>query len=155
MLEIVVEEVKASTKNVPAEELFQEINVTGTKSNHDEVNQVKGGKHEATLEELKKEIEVVESSNAISNVGGLQKDIIWHKKISKSGKKGNQVWQFPTKMIKKALCPDITSCTLLDLQMYDDYECTIMKSNRQNVDMYIGKVWYSFSKHKNLGLEIN
>ncbi|KAL5064035.1 hypothetical protein RYX36_025772, partial [Vicia faba] len=33
---------------------------------------------------------------------------------------------------------------------HEYYSCKIIKSNRPNMEMYLGKGWYSFAKSKNL-----
>ncbi|XP_058727157.1 uncharacterized protein LOC131598591 [Vicia villosa] len=104
------------------------------------------GSNDTKLKEVKVEpdvgdIDVVDSSKLNCAGGFLQNHIWWEKKISKSQKKGNQVMQFLAEVIQKALRPDQTSCILFDLETYDDYQCTIMKSKRPYVEMYIGQEW--------------
>ncbi|KAL5078855.1 hypothetical protein RYX36_007276 [Vicia faba] len=57
---------------------------------------------------------------------------------------------FPPEVIHKSLHPDITSCLIRDFDMGEYLPCKIIKSKRQNMEMYLGKGWYSFSKSKKL-----
>ncbi|CAI8593619.1 unnamed protein product [Vicia faba] len=118
------------TPNVPPEVMFPKIN--------------------ATLKEVKKEIEVGQPSNAKNNVGDLEKEVSFIKEISKSGSRGNQVFHFPAEVRLKALCPDITSCLIRDFDMGEYLPCKIIKSNKTNGEMSLGKGWYSFAKSKKL-----
>lgn len=58
------------------------------------------------------------------------------------------VQHFSTEVIKKVLCPDDTSCVIMDYDTGEDFPCKILKSNRNNVEMYLGKGWYAFAKSK-------
>ncbi|KAL5081015.1 hypothetical protein RYX36_009436 [Vicia faba] len=60
------------TPNVPPEVMFPKTN--------------------ATLKEVKKETEVGQPSNAKNSVGDLEKEVSFIKEISKSGSRGNQVF---------------------------------------------------------------
>ncbi|XP_058751712.1 uncharacterized protein LOC131624812 [Vicia villosa] len=147
-----VEEIEAVDNKIPHAELFPEINVGSTSTPVEAVNASKLGKDEAMMNEGNQEDDVGEFADTNSNNGGLQKDIFWDKDITKARKKGNQVMHFPAEVIKKALRPDITSCTMMDLETAEYYDCKIIKSNREYVEMYLAEGWYSFAKNKKLNV---
>ncbi|XP_058786023.1 uncharacterized protein LOC131660737 isoform X2 [Vicia villosa] len=117
MLANIKEEPRDVTEHAPAEVLFPEINVL--------------------LKEVKKEREAGEPSNANNSVGGLPKEFSWLKEISKSGKRGNQ--HFRAEAVHKVLRPDITSSLIRDFDTGEHLPCKIIKSNKSNMEMYLGK----------------
>ncbi|XP_050878739.1 uncharacterized protein LOC127082544 [Lathyrus oleraceus] len=91
-------------------------------------------------------------------VGELEPDLFWEKNITRSLKGENQVLllsytNYNNKkfdVIRKGLLPDQTQRTLMDLETMDYYDYEIIKSERDNVEMYIGYGWYEYAKEKNL-----
>ncbi|KAI5441727.1 hypothetical protein KIW84_010972 [Lathyrus oleraceus] len=117
------EEVNQPSNEVQAQELFPEINIPQEHGPDEHVN---------------------------DDVQELAVDLFWEKKVTRAMKGKRNVLHFPIEVIRRRLRVDQTQCTLMDLDTMDYYECEIIKSDREQVDMYMGYGWYEYAKYVNL-----